>query len=54
MTSNKSFTALVHHLQGVGAILRDSGVENLRSLPSRRVYWEYRVMEVHTPMNSYG
>lgn len=46
MTSNKSFTALVHHLQGVGAILKDNGVENLQSSTSRRVFWEYRVMEI--------
>jgi len=39
ITSNRSFAAFLNHLRGVGALLRERGVENLRSSPSRRVFW---------------
>lgn len=48
MMTNKSLSALMRHLNGVSAILKARGVENLRSDSSRRTFFEYR--SIHLPI----
>ncbi|CZR63374.1 uncharacterized protein PAC_13271 [Phialocephala subalpina] len=48
MMTNKSLSALMHHLNGVSAILKTRGVENLQSDSSRRTFYEYR--SIHLPI----
>lgn len=46
MIANQSFDYLVQHLQGVRALFTALGVGNLNSKTRRRIFYEYRVIEV--------
>lgn len=37
------------HLSGLGAIIRECGIKNLKSAASRKLFHEYRCMDVRIP-----
>lgn len=46
MIANRSFSSLIRHIEGVGALLKARGVENIRTSTSRRTFYEYRAIKL--------
>jgi hypothetical protein len=46
MIANASIASATQHLHGFSALLQSIGVESLGSSTCRKVFYEYRVMDV--------
>ncbi|KAE9371379.1 hypothetical protein N431DRAFT_545642 [Stipitochalara longipes BDJ] len=44
--ANHSYSSLLRHLEGIGALLQTRGVENITSSSSRRTFYEYRSIKL--------
>jgi hypothetical protein len=44
--ANRSYSSLLRHLDGVGALLRARGIKNITTSTSRRTFYEYRSIKL--------
>jgi hypothetical protein len=48
MMANRSFLSVMQHFSGIRELLLKRGVNNLQAAVSRRIFYEYRCIDVRT------